>query len=241
MRSNTKTLYGMKGFVMRILVIEDEVALLESLRQRFAGTGFTVDVAADGEEGLFAGLNYPLDIAIVDLGLPKRMGLDVIREWRAKERTFPILVLTARDSWHDRVEGLSAGADDYVCKPFSVEEVMARVRGLMRRANGWATPQLTCGSYVLNTYTQSLSIDGSPVDLTTREYRVLEQLMLRAGGVISATELAEHMYGEDVERESNVIAQLICRLRRKLDPLGRVTPIETLYGGGYRFTVPRGR
>jgi two-component system response regulator PhoP len=225
---------------MRILVIEDEDALREDLRQQLTETGFSVDVAADGEEGAFAGLNYPVDAAIVDLGLPKRTGLDVIREWRARQRTFPIIILTLRNSWQDRIDGLSAGADDYVGKPFSFREVTLRVRGLMRRANGWTTPQIVCGPYVLDTNAQLLTVRGEPVDLSTYEYRLLEQLMLHAGRPLSATELTEHMYEEEMERESNVIAQLIFRLRRKLDPLGCLRPIETVYAGGYRFAVPRG-
>jgi len=226
---------------MRILVVEDETALCERLKQQLADTGFGVDVAEDGEEGLFAGLNYPVDAAIVDVGLPKRTGLDVIREWRARERTFPVVVLTARNSWQDRVEGLTAGADDYVGKPFSFEEVVARLQGLLRRANGWATPELVCGPFVLNTRMRSFTVSGEAVDLTTYEYRVLEHLMLRAGQPLSGRELSEHLYEEELERESNIIAQLICRLRRKLDPLDRIRPIETVYGGGYRFAVARGR
>jgi two-component system response regulator PhoP len=213
----------------------------EGLRKQLISTGCSVDLATDGEEGLFAGLSYPIDAAVVDLGLPKRMGLDVIREWRAKQRTFPIVVLTARNGWQDRIDGLTAGADDYVGKPFSFGELMARVNGLLRRAHGWTTPQLVCGSYVLDTHTQSLTISGEPVELTSYEYRLLEQLMLRAGHAMSAMELAEHMYAEDRESESNVVAQIIFRLRRKLDRPGRMSTIETIRFGGYRFTVPRGR
>jgi two-component system response regulator PhoP len=226
--------------VMRILVIEDEDALREDLRQQLTDTGFIVDVAADGEEGAFAGLNYPIDAAIVDLGLPKRAGLDVIREWRAKQRTFPIVILTLRNNWPDRIEGLCAGADDYVGKPFNFKEVTLRVQGLMRRANGWSTPQIECGAYVLDTHAQILTVRGEPVELTSYEYRLLAQLMLHAGKPLSAAELSEHMYQEDMERDSNVIAQLIFRVRRKLDPLGAVNPIETVHGR-YRFAIPRGR
>jgi two-component system response regulator PhoP len=226
---------------MRILVVEDEDALREDLRQQLTDTGFSVDVAADGEEGAFAGLNYPIDAAIVDLGLPKRTGLDVIREWRAKQRTFPVVVLTAHNAWQQRIDGLCAGADDYIGKPFNFREVTLRVRGLMRRAHGWATSQVTCGPYVLDMDALLLTVHGEPVDLTSYEYRLLELLMLNAGKPLSATELAEHMYAEEMERESNVVAQLIFRLRRKLDPLGRLSPIETVYAGGYRFAIPRGR
>lgn len=224
---------------MRILVIEDEDALREDLRQQLTDTGFSVDVAADGEEGAFAGLHYPIDAAIVDIGLPKRTGLDVIREWRAQQRTFPILILTLRNGWQDRIEGLCAGADDYVGKPFNFREVTLRVRGLMRRANGWSTPCIECGPYVLDINAQTLTVRDEPVELTTYEYRLLEQLMLHAGKPMSAVELSEHMYGEETERESNVVAQFIFRLRRKLDPLGAVSPIETVHGR-YRFAIPRG-
>lgn len=225
---------------MRILVVEDETELRERLQQQLAEAGFGVDIAGDGEEGLFAGLHYPLDAAIVDWGLPKRSGLDVIREWRAKRRTFPVVLLTARVCWRDRVEGLTAGADDYVGKPFSFEEVLARVQGLIRRANGWATPDLVCGPFALNTHKKTLTINGDAVDLTTFEYRLLEHLMLSAGSLLSVLELSEHMYEETAERESNIVQQLVFRLRRKLDPMGHIQPIETVHGGGYRFAVPRG-
>jgi two-component system, OmpR family, response regulator PhoP len=224
---------------MRILVVEDEATIREGLKTRLVAAGFTVDVAQDGEEGLFAGLEYPLDVAIVDLGLPKISGLDLIRKLRAQKRAFPILVLTARDRWQDKVEGLEAGADDYVSKPFHFEEVLARVQALMRRAGGWATPELICGPIVLDTRKQSVTVNGEPVDLTTYEYRILEHMMLRAGEVISKAELSERLYEEDLERESNVIEVFMGRLRRKLDPQDTLKPFETLRGRGYRFAIPR--
>jgi two-component system, OmpR family, response regulator PhoP len=224
---------------MRILVVEDEAAIRDSLQARLTAAGFTVDVAQDGEEGLFAGLEYPLDVAIVDLGLPKLPGLDLIRRLRAQQRSFPILVLTARDRWQDKVEGLEAGADDYVAKPFHVEEVLARVQALMRRAGGWATPELICGPIVLDTRRQTVNVDGTPIDLTNFEYRILEHLMLRAGEVISKSELSERLYDEDLERDSNVIEVFMGRLRRKLDPQDTLKPIETLRGRGYRFALAR--
>jgi two-component system response regulator PhoP len=224
---------------MRILVVEDEPALRESLRTRLAEAGFSVEVAADGEEGLFAALENPLDVAIVDLGLPKLPGLELIRRVRAAAKSYPILVLTARDSWQDKVEGLQAGADDYVAKPFQFEEVLARVQALLRRAGGWATPQLRCGAIVLDTRAQTVSLQGAPVELTTFEYRILEHLMLRAGDVISKGELTERLYDQDFERDSNVIEVLIGRLRRKLDPADTLQPIETLRGRGYRFALAR--
>ena len=224
---------------MRILVVEDEDALRDSLKAQLTAAGFAVDVAANGEDGLWAGLEYPLDVAIIDLGLPKLRGLEVIRRLRAQNRTFPILVLTARDRWQDKVEGLDAGADDYVAKPFHFEEVLARVQALMRRTGGWATPELTCGPYVLDTRRQRMTLNGSPIELTNYEYRLVEQLMLHAGKVLSKTELSERMYEEEIQRDSNVLEVFMMRLRRKLDPQDQLKPIETVRGRGYRFAIPR--
>jgi two-component system response regulator PhoP len=224
---------------MRVLVVEDEQVLREALRENLTAAGFTVDVAADGEEGLFAGLEYPIDIAIVDLGLPKLPGIDLIRRLRAEGKQFPILVLTARDRWQDKVQGLDAGADDYVAKPFHFEEVQARLQALMRRTGGWASAVLACGPVTLDTRTQTVSVEGRAVELTTFEYRILEHLMLKAGEVISKTDLTEHLYEQDFERDSNVIEVFVGRLRRKLDPDERIKPIETLRGRGYRFALPR--
>lgn len=224
---------------MRVLIVEDEVALRDSLKDKLAEAGFTVDVASDGEEGLFAALEFPLDVAIVDLGLPKVSGLEVIRRVREQRKSYPILILTARDRWQDKVEGLQAGADDYVAKPFHFEEVLARVQALLRRSGGWASPELACGAVSLDTRAQTVKVNGAPVELTTFEYRILEHLMLRAGEVISKTELTERLYDEESERDSNVIEVLVGRLRRKLDPQDSVKPIETLRGRGYRFALPR--
>jgi two-component system, OmpR family, response regulator PhoP len=224
---------------MRVLVVEDEAALRETLRSRLADAGFTVDLAADGNEGLFAGSEYPLDVAIIDLGLPGLAGLEVIRRLRAARKTYPILILTARDNWQDKVEGLQAGADDYVAKPFHFEEVLARVQALLRRSGGWASPLLRCGPVELDTRAQTVRVEDTPVELTTFEYRILEHLMLRAGDVISKTELTERLYDQDFERDSNVIEVLVGRLRRKLDPQEQLRPIETLRGRGYRFALPR--
>src|SRR5499427_4463480 len=227
------------GSGMRALVVEDEAALRETLQTRLGEVGFTVDVARDGDEGLFAGLEYPLDIAVIDLGLPGLSGLELIRRLRAAHKTFPILILTARDNWQDKVEGLQAGADDYVVKPFHFEEVLARLQALLRRAGGWASPQLKCGPIVLDTRAQTVAVGGAVIELTTFEYRILEHLMLRAGEVISKSELTERLYDQDFERDSNVIEVLVGRLRRKLDPQEQLKPIETLRGRGYRLALPR--
>jgi len=224
---------------MRVLLVEDEAVLRDTLKARLVESGFTVDVAQDGEEGVFAGLEYPLDVAIVDLGLPKLPGLEVIRRLRGARKTYPILILTARDNWQDKVEGLQAGADDYVAKPFHFEEVLARLQALLRRAGGWASPELKCGPILLDTRAQTVKVGDVAVDLTTFEYRILEHLMLRAGEVISKTELTERLYDQDYERDSNVIEVLVGRLRRKLDPQDELKPIETLRGRGYRFALAR--
>jgi two-component system response regulator PhoP len=224
---------------MRVLVVEDEPTLRASLRARLQAAGYTVDEAADGLEGLYSGLEYPIDVAVVDLGLPKLPGLDLIRRWRTQNRSFPILVLTARDNWQDKVQGLEAGADDYLGKPFHVEELLARLQALLRRSSGWASAQLRCGPIVLDTRTQTVTVAQAPVELTSFEYRLLEHLMLKAGEVISKTDLTEHLYEQDFERDSNVIEVFIGRLRRKLDPHDSLHPIETLRGRGYRLALAR--
>jgi two-component system, OmpR family, response regulator PhoP len=225
---------------MRILVVEDEAALRESLKHDLSAAGHAVDVAADGEEGLYAALEYPIDVAIVDLGLPKVSGLDIIRRLRAAGKNYAVLVLTARDSWQDKVEGLSAGADDYVAKPFHLPELQARLSALLRRASGWTTPLLQCGPVTLDTRAQAVAVNGASVELTSFEYRLLEHLMLHAGQVVSKTELTEKLYEQDFERDSNVIEVLVGRLRRKLDPTDELNPIETLRGRGYRIVLTRG-
>lgn len=224
---------------MRILIIEDEAPLLERVAAQLREQGYAVDTAADGRDGLFLGQEYPLDAAVVDLGLPDMSGIEVIRRWRAAGRRFPILILTARGRWQDKVEGLEAGADDYLVKPFYVEELLARLRALIRRTGGWTQAVLACGPIALDTGAQQVTLFGQPVDLTAYEYKLLEYLMLHAGTVISKTELTEHLYQEDEDRDSNVLEVLVGRLRRKLDPERDLNPIETLRGRGYRFRLER--
>ncbi len=220
---------------MRALVIEDEPVLLDGLVRKLRESGFVVDPAADGVEGEYAGREFPIDVAIVDLGLPGRPGLEVIRAWREAGLAFPILVLTARDRWQEKVEALQAGADDYVTKPFQFEEVLARLQALLRRSGGWSQAVLRSGPLEMDTRAQEVRVAGARVDLTAFEYRLLEYLMLHAGEVVSKTELTEKLYEQDYERDSNVIEVFVGRLRRKLDPEGVSNPIETLRGRGYRM------
>lgn len=224
---------------MRILVIEDEAPLREQIVKRFRGEGYAVDAAGDGAEGAYLGNEYPLDVAVVDIGLPRLSGIDVVRQWREAGRTFPVLILTARGRWQDKVDGLEAGADDYLVKPFHMEELLARLRALVRRSAGWADSVLRCGPVALDTARQSVSVDGQLVDLTGYEYKVLEYLVLHAGEVVSKTQLSEHLYEDDFDRDSNVLEVLMGRLRRKLDPDKQLNPVETLRGRGYRFCLER--
>ncbi len=224
---------------MRVLVIEDEAPLRAQLVAQLRGQGYAVDAAGDGEEGLYLGSEYPIDVAVVDLGLPKLSGIDVIRQWRRASRTFPILILTARGRWEEKVEGLEAGADDYLAKPFAMPELMARLRALVRRSAGWAQSELRAGPIRLDPSSQSVKLDAKPVELTAYEYKLLEYLMLHAGEVVSKTTLTEHLYEEDLDRDSNVLEVLMGRLRRKLDPERTLDPIETLRGRGYRFRLER--
>jgi two-component system response regulator PhoP len=225
---------------MRLLVIEDDATLRESLAAKLAESGFAVEQAGDGREGLYFALEYPIDLAIVDLGLPEMSGLDIIREARAQGKDYPILILTARDRWEDKVDGLDAGADDYVVKPFHVEEVTARVNALLRRSGGWASSLLIAGPVSLDMSRQELKVNESIIELTSFEYKIIEYLMIRAGQVISKTELTERLYDQDFERDSNVIEVFIGRLRKKMDPDNVIKPIETLRGRGYRFALERG-
>lgn len=225
---------------MRILVVEDENSLRAQLETQLRKAGYAVDSAADGEDGFFLGRENPIDLAVVDLGLPKLSGIEVIQRWRAAGRLFPILILTARGRWQDKVEGLNAGADDYLAKPFQAEELEARINALLRRAAGVAKPLLRCGPITLDLAARNVRVDNLPLELTAYEYKVLEYLMLHRGKIISKTELTEHVYDQDFDRDSNVIEVFIGRLRRKLDPNNRYQPVETLRGRGYRFALECG-
>ncbi len=222
-----------------MLIIEDDQNLNDSLSTHFKDSGFVIDTALDGQEGLYLGKEFDADIGIIDLGLPEISGIDVIKQLRDAGKQFPILILTARDSWQDKVEGLQAGADDYVTKPFHLPEVEARVNALIRRAGGWAQPVMQCGPIALDTRSETVTVDAEAVELTSYEYQVLHYLMVNAGKVISKTELTEHLYSQDYERDSNVIEVFVGRLRKKLDPTNSVKPIETIRGRGYRLTLKR--
>ncbi|MCP5201747.1 MAG: response regulator transcription factor [Gammaproteobacteria bacterium] len=224
---------------MRVLVLEDEQALREQLAERLRAAGYAVDVAANGEDGEFVGLEYPIDAAVVDLGLPDKPGTAVIETWRARGKAFPVLILTARGRWEDKVAGLEIGADDYLVKPFHNEELLARLRALLRRAAGFSQSRIECGPIVMDLGGKQVTIDGRELELTALEYKVLECLMLRAGNVLSKGELTEHVYEEDAERDSNVLEVIIGRLRKKLDPKRLLNPIETIRGQGYRLRLPR--
>jgi two-component system, OmpR family, response regulator PhoP len=222
---------------MRILVVEDEPALQQQVRSQLEAQGYTVDCTGEGKEGLYLASEYPYDAAIVDIGLPGLSGLDIIARLRSRGSHLPILVLTARGRWQDKVQGLETGADDYLTKPFETEELLARLKALLRRAAGAAQEVLRCGPIALNLGAQRVSVDDQEVELTSYEYRLLEHLMRERRRVLSKDELAAHLYPHDEERDSNVIEVLIGRLRRKLDPDGRLQPVETVRGRGYRFRL----
>tara|TARA_B100000614_G_scaffold80706_1_gene72141 strand:+ start:237 stop:884 length:648 start_codon:yes stop_codon:yes gene_type:complete len=211
--------------------VEDEPALADQLVTSLSEAGYAVDHAADGEDADFMGGTTHYDAAILDLGLPKVDGITVLKRWRGAGRTFPVLILTARGSWHDKVEGLDAGADDYLAKPFQMEELLARLRSLLRRASGHATAELTCGPVTLDTRSGRVTVDGTPVTLTAHEYRVLAYMMHRPGQIASRSALIDHIYAQDFDRDSNTIEVFVARLRRKLGP----EIIETVRGLGYRL------
>ncbi len=222
---------------MKLLLIEDDPDLRRQLSTSLISRGYTVEECAEGNEAVYLGTEYEFDLAIVDIGLPGCSGLEVIRAWRAAKRDLPILILTARGEWQDKVEGLEAGADDYLVKPFHMEELHARINALLRRAAGHATPQLSYGPIKLDTTARAVSVNDEEIKLTSYEYRTLEYLMLNAGKTISKAELTEHLYHQDYDRDSNVLEVFIRRLRQKLDPDQTLNPITTMRGLGYRFAL----
>src|ERR1044071_4931641 len=217
---------------MRVLIVEDELQLAEQLSVALREAGYAVDTAADGERGEFLGRTEGYDAVILDLGLPKMDGLTVLRQWRDAGLSMPVLILTARSSWHEKVQGIDGGADDYVAKPFRIEEVLARIRALIRRSTGLAQAELRCGLLAVDPRTSRVSLGGAPVKLTSHEFRVLSYLMHHAGRVVSRTELTEHIYSQDFDRDSNTVEVFIARLRRKLG----TSAIETVRGLGYRMS-----
>ncbi len=219
---------------MRILVVEDEPDLARQLKTALGAAGYAVDVANDGEEGHFLGDTEPYDVVVLDLGLPVIDGVTVLNRWRRDGRTMPVLILTARDRWSEKVAGFDAGADDYVTKPFQMEEVLARIRALIRRAAGHASAELECGALRINSGTGRVSVDGVPVKLTAQEFRLLDYLMHHRGKIVSRIELTEHIYDQDFDRESNTIEVFVGRLRKKLG----VNYITTVRGLGYRLAPP---
>lgn len=222
---------------MRLLLIEDDTALRQGLKRQLEAEGYRVDEAGDGAEGLFLAQEYPFDLAIVDLGLPKVNGLTIVQRLRSEGRAMPVLILTARGSWQDKVTGLEAGADDYVVKPFEYPELAARVKALLRRSMKSAADVLVLGPISLDTGAQAVKLEGQALDLTAFEYRMLEYLVRERERVVTKQELSDYLYPHGEDRDSNVLEVLIGRLRRKLDPEGTLAPIETVRGRGYRFTL----
>jgi two-component system OmpR family response regulator len=219
---------------MRVLLVEDEPTLNRQLDLALQNAGYAVDVSVNGRDAWVLGDNEPFNAVVLDLGLPHMDGLTVLKRWRAAGRTMPVLILTARDNWHEKVAGIDAGADDYLTKPFHTEELLARLRGLIRRASGLASSVLVCGPVELDTRTSRVTLDGQHLALTSHEFKVLAYLMHHAGAVVSRTELTEHIYAQDFERDSNTIEVFVGRLRKKLPP----DLIETVRGLGYRLVVP---
>ncbi len=221
---------------MRILIVEDEIILSQQIQDFFSTKGFAVDVANTGSDGYYLAKEYPIDAAIIDIGLPDFSGIELITRLRKDEVNIPILLLTARSRWQDKVEGLEVGADDYLAKPFHYEELLARINALLRRSQGKAHPVLTYANIKLDTISQEVTVDEEKIDLTAFEYKVLEYLLFRKGEVVSKSVLTEHIYDEDYDRDSNVIEVFVGRLRKKIDPQGVTKPIETLRGRGYRIS-----
>ncbi|OPF64974.1 MULTISPECIES: response regulator transcription factor [Hydrogenophaga] len=219
---------------MRLLLVEDEPTLRAQLREGLMAAGYVVDEADNGRDAHFLGDTETFDAVVLDLGLPVLDGLTVLKRWRDAGRSMPVLILTARDQWNEKVAGIDAGADDYLTKPFHMEELLARVRALIRRASGQASPVLRCGPLALDTRSGRVTCDGQPVTLTSHEYKVLDYLMHRLGAVVSRSELTEHIYAQDFDRDSNTIEVFVGRLRKKLPP----ELIETVRGLGYRMAAP---
>lgn len=217
---------------MRALVVEDDKNLNRQLVDALTDAGFAVDTAADGEEGFFLGETEPYDVVVLDIGLPKMDGLSVLEQWRRQDKKMPVILLTARDRWSDKVSGMDAGADDYLSKPFHMEELLARVRAQVRRASGHAKSEIECGPLRLDTKTARVTVNGQPVKLTSHEYRLLAYLLHHNGRVVSRTELVEHLYEQDFDRDSNTIEVFIGRLRKKIPP----EMIVTIRGLGYRLS-----
>ncbi|NOQ12918.1 MAG: response regulator [Methyloprofundus sp.] len=222
---------------MRILLVEDEPDLQAHIKNHMEKENYIVDASGDGNEAYFFATEYPLDAAIIDIGLPGMSGIEIIQKLRQQGSVLPILILTARSRWQEKVEGLEAGADDYLVKPFQMEELMARLKALLRRASGSATSELICQGIKLNPDTQQVWLNDYLLDITAFEYRLLEYLMRHPDKAISKSRLADYLYPHENDRDSNVIEVLIGRLRKKLDPDGSLQPIETLRGRGYRFTL----
>ena len=222
---------------MRILIVEDELILSQQIEDFFSTKGFVVDVALTGSDGFYLAKEYPIDVAIIDIGLPDFSGIELISRLRKNGIDLPALLLTARSRWQNKVEGLEAGADDYLVKPFHYEELLARVNALLRRSKGKAHPVLTYANIKLDSLSQDVMVDDKKVELTAYEYKVLEYLLFRKGEVITKAVLTEHIYDEDFDRDSNVIEVFIGRLRKKIDPQGLIRPIETLRGRGYRIPM----
>lgn len=222
-----------------LLLVEDEDKLREQLVEVMERHDYTVDASADGLEGLFIAKKYHYDVAVVDLGLPRMSGMELIEKLREDGQDYPVLILTARGDWQDKVDGLAAGADDYLVKPFHLQEFLARLEALMRRASGQFKPELAFGPLKLDSKGKRVEVDDQKIDLTAYEFNLLEYLMLHPGDVVSKSDLTDHLYDQDFDRDSNVIEVFVGRLRKKIDPKNQLKPIETVRGQGYRFTLAR--
>lgn len=220
-----------RGNQLRVLVVEDDVDLNRQLVGALSDAGYAVDSALDGEEGYYLGDTEPYDLIVLDIGLPKMDGISILEEWRRSDKKVPVIILTARDRWSDKVQGIDAGADDYLAKPFHMEELLARARAQLRRAAGHAKSEIECGNVRLDTNSARVTCDGEPIKLTSHEFRLLAYLMHHRGRVVSRTELVEHLYDQDFDRDSNTIEVFIGRLRKKIP----AEIIETVRGLGYRI------